>query len=163
MLLEVTADDVAWALLKDDPVRPTVSKFGPNKHVYALYDLAGETVKAILCISLNPTVCKTENDLDIYADNPEHNEVCTFYTIWSYAPRAGVELALTALAQLPKIFPFIKRVVTLSPKTEMARNFHLRNGAKVLQINESTVNFEYALDLTWHDNNSILENTMQSL
>ena len=39
--------------------------------------------------------------------------------------------------------PHIKRFVTLSPKTEMAKKFHLRNGATELQENETTVNFEY--------------------
>ena len=31
----------------------------------------------------------------------------------------------------------------LSPLTEMARNFHLNNGALQLQVNEETQNFEY--------------------
>lgn len=145
MFTKVTADDVAWALLKDDPVRPAVSKVGPNKHVYALYNSTGETVNAIMCISLNTDVCVTEEDLDIYSEEAVNNTVCTFYTIWSYVPGAGVDLALCALAQLPKIFPHIKRIVTLSPRTELARKFHLRNGAKELQTNEHTVNFEYSL------------------
>jgi len=33
----------------------------------------------------------------------------------------------------------------LSPLTEMARNFHLRNGAIEVQVNEETQNFEYKL------------------
>ena len=37
------------------------------------------------------------------------------------------------------------RYVTLSPKTEMARKFHLRNGATLLKENEFTFNFEYRL------------------
>ena len=39
----------------------------------------------------------------------------------------------------------IKRVVTLSPKTEMARRFHLRNGAREVGVNVVTANFEYDL------------------
>ena len=35
------------------------------------------------------------------------------------------------------------RLVTLSPLTDMARKFHLRNGAVELQVNETTQNFEY--------------------
>jgi len=41
--------------------------------------------------------------------------------------------------------PNIKRYVTLSPKTEMAKNFHLKNGAKWIAENETTNNFEYFL------------------
>ena len=37
----------------------------------------------------------------------------------------------------------LNRLVTLSPLTEMARNFHLRNGAQELSVNEKTQNFEY--------------------
>ena len=37
----------------------------------------------------------------------------------------------------------LNRLVTLSPLTEMAKNFHERNGAKLVQINETTQNFEY--------------------
>ena len=37
----------------------------------------------------------------------------------------------------------LNRLVTLSPLTEMARKFHLRNGAVELQVNDETQNFEY--------------------
>ena len=37
----------------------------------------------------------------------------------------------------------LNRLITLSPLTEMANRFHSRNGAKLLQINETTQNFEY--------------------
>jgi hypothetical protein len=37
----------------------------------------------------------------------------------------------------------LNRLVTLSPLTDMATKFHERNGAKLIQINETTQNFEY--------------------
>ena len=39
----------------------------------------------------------------------------------------------------------MERIITLSPLTDMARNFHLRNGAKELSVNEKTQNFEYKI------------------
>jgi hypothetical protein len=39
----------------------------------------------------------------------------------------------------------IQRLVTLSPLTDMATKFHIKNGAQLLQINSHTQNFEYAL------------------
>jgi hypothetical protein len=39
--------------------------------------------------------------------------------------------------------PDVKRFVTLSPMTDMARRFHLSNGAGVLQVNSTSVNYEY--------------------
>jgi hypothetical protein len=37
----------------------------------------------------------------------------------------------------------IERVVTLSPLTPMATHFHIKNGAKQININKETQNFEY--------------------
>ena len=39
-----------------------------------------------------------------------------------------------------------KRLVTLSPKTDMATKFHLSNGAKLISENMLTNNFEYEID-----------------
>ena len=36
-----------------------------------------------------------------------------------------------------------QRVVTLSPLTPMATHFHIKNGAKQINISEETQNFEY--------------------
>jgi len=66
-----------------------------------------------------------------------------FYTIWSYAPGAGVELLRETVAQIIAQFPTIERFVTLSPKTEMARRFHHKNGATTFRENEDTINYEY--------------------
>jgi hypothetical protein len=66
-----------------------------------------------------------------------------FYTIWSYAPGAGAELLRETVAQIKKQFPSIDRFVTLSPKTDMAKRFHLKNGADVYRENPNTVNYEY--------------------
>ena len=39
----------------------------------------------------------------------------------------------------------IKRLVTLSPQTPMATHFHISHGAKQININKETQNFEYNL------------------
>jgi hypothetical protein len=49
----------------------------------------------------------------------------------------------------------IERLVTLSPLTEMAERFHIKNGAKLLQRNDTTQNFEY--DITLEQWNKYLE------
>ena len=41
----------------------------------------------------------------------------------------------------------LNRLVTLSPLTAMAERFHLKNGAKLLQVNDDTQNFEYDIEL----------------
>ena len=42
----------------------------------------------------------------------------------------------------------IDRLITLSPLTDMARKFHLKNGAKEVQVNLTTQNFEYDVELS---------------
>ena len=41
----------------------------------------------------------------------------------------------------------LNRLVTLSPITDMATKFHLKNGAKQVQVNLTTQNFEYDIEL----------------
>ena len=41
--------------------------------------------------------------------------------------------------------PRINRLVTMSPKTEMAKRFHTKNGATLLNDNADSYNFEYQL------------------
>jgi hypothetical protein len=37
----------------------------------------------------------------------------------------------------------VKDIVTLSPQTEMARRFHLKNGATIHKENPTSVNYQY--------------------
>ena len=52
---------------------------------------------------------------------------------------------------MKEVFKMIKksnhlnRLLTLSPLTTMARNFHLNNGAIELQVNDTSQNFEYKI------------------
>ena len=66
-----------------------------------------------------------------------------FYTVWSTRKGAGREIIFNIVDYLKEHKPNVKRYVTLSPKTEMAKKFHLRNGAEMIAENETTYNFEY--------------------
>jgi hypothetical protein len=44
---------------------------------------------------------------------------------------------------LKKDYPTLNRFVTLSPKTEMAKKFHHKNGAETFRENEDSINYEY--------------------
>jgi hypothetical protein len=66
-----------------------------------------------------------------------------FYTIWSYAAGAGKRLIEEAQAEIRREHPEVENYVTLSPKTEMARKFHHKNGAETFRENEHTVNYLY--------------------
>lgn len=129
--------------IKDDPVRPEIpaeSRIGKNKFVSSLVE--DDKPKAIVCVSLHDFVPSSVDDLSKDAEVPT---TAIFYTIWSYAPGAGVELLRQTVSQIRAQFPTITRFVTLSPKTELARKFHLRNGASIFRENLDTVNYEYSV------------------
>ena len=61
----------------------------------------------------------------------------------SYKSGKGAELLIQATKSIKEQYPSITKFVTLSPKTNIARRFHLKNGATVLRENAETVNYEY--------------------
>jgi len=128
--------------LKDDPVRPEISRefrVSGQRFVSALIE---DQPRAMVCVSLHDFVPETVADL---SQDPAEPDTAIFYTIWSYAPGAATELLFATVDQIRELYPTVRRFVTLSPKTEMARKFHLRNGAHVLRENTDTVNYEYII------------------
>ena len=133
-------DDPLLVHLKDDPVRPEIPaefRVAVNRFVMALIE---DQVRAMVCVSLQNTVPAVVEDL---GSTDTDVDTAIFYTIWSYAPGAGTKLLLSAVDDIRRQYPQIKRFVTLSPKTEMARKFHIKNGAVVFRENADTVNYEY--------------------
>jgi hypothetical protein len=94
----------------------------------------------MVCVSLHDFVPAAVNDLSAETDQPD---TAVFYTIWSYKPGAGARLLRETVGAIRSQYPHITRFITLSPKTEMARRFHTRNGAGMLRENPETVNYEY--------------------
>lgn len=128
--------------LKDDPVRPEIPRefrVSGKRFVSALVE---EKPQAMVCVSLHDFVPETVEDL---SRDPAEPDTAIFYTIWSYAPGAASDLLFATVSEIKNQFPNVKRFVTLSPKTEMARKFHLRNGAHVLRENSNTINYEYII------------------
>jgi hypothetical protein len=127
---------------KDDPVRPDIPidfRVSRNRFVGALVD---DTIEAMVCVSLHNFVPESVEDLVQDNDNPT---TAIFYTIWSYRAGAASRLLFAVVEEIQRLYPSITRFVTLSPKTEMARKFHTRNGANVFRINADTINYEYTV------------------
>ena len=53
------------------------------------------------------------------------------------------EHMLLVAERIKKQRPWVRRFVTLSPLTEMARKFHIKNGAKFIGKHQDCQNFEY--------------------
>jgi hypothetical protein len=94
------ANDPLLDYIKDDPVRPEISRefrVGTNKFVGTLID---ERPLAMICVSLMDRVPQTVSDLHLTAGLIT---VAVFYTIWSYAPGAGVDLLRATVARIHRM------------------------------------------------------------
>ena len=128
--------------IKDDPVRPEIPvewRLSTNKQIFSLI---GESNKpqAIVCVAFCNSIPSSVDEMMVEADNPTN---AIFYTIWSYNAGAGRTLIQQAQKHIQENYSNVSRFVTLSPPTEMARRFHLKNGASVFRENQATVNYEY--------------------
>ncbi len=127
--------------IKDDPVRPDIPaefRVSNGRKVVALTE--ENKPDAMVCVSFHDFVPESVQDLDKVTEVPT---TAVFYTIWSYKAGAGRELLVQAVEDIKKSHPEVTRFVTLSPKTEMAKRFHLKNGATIFRENLDTVNYEY--------------------
>ena len=141
-LVRNTTDEL-FRLLEEDPVRPGIpqqTRIGANRDVFVSRD--EDRALAVTCVSYQAEVPESERDLFQECNQPL---VAIFYTIWSYQAGAGRDLIFQVRDWIREHRPEITRFVTLSPPTETARRFHLRNGALVLRSNPETINYEYVV------------------
>jgi hypothetical protein len=128
-------------VIKDDPVRPHIPLDQRiNEAAEILILKAGEEILAATCMQWLSEIPKDEADL---VEMGHTKDVAVFYTIWSYSPGAGASLLQEAAKWLKSEFKDLKAIVTLSPQTEMARKFHLKNGASIHRENTDSVNYKY--------------------
>ena len=128
-------------LIKDDPVRPEIpltDRVNINSRMYVLKD--GDKTEEVTCVKFLNSIPEAVEDM---AGLVESATTAVFYTIWSYAAGAGRTLIQEAQKSIEAEFPGIDTYVTLSPKTEMARRFHLKNGAGIYRENSTTINYIY--------------------
>ncbi len=137
-------------LIKDDPVRPRFSyewRVSLNREVWVWEnDLTGN-IDSVICTAYTDEIPTSEDELDYYstaaAFNGGRGNTVVFYTVWSYSPGAGRTLVNELALHLRRTRPNLTRWVTLSPLTEMATRFHTSNGARLLQVNTESQNFDY--------------------
>ena len=125
---------------KNDPVRPHIPNdfriTSPNEtYVFSFKD----KIDAVICVAYLDQIPKNEQELR----SNTNGSVATFYTVWSYTKGAGTEIIFAVKTHIEETKPHVNRFVTLSPCTEMATRFHLKNGAILLNKYEEFQNFEY--------------------
>ncbi|MBK67599.1 MAG: hypothetical protein CMP22_05670 [Rickettsiales bacterium] len=101
---------------------------------------------AIICVAYTTEIPKSLDDIEKYSCSPHQiNCIAVFYTVWSYQRGAGRKIVFAAAENIKHEYPNVEQFITLSPKTELARTFHLRNNAILLSENLESDNFEYLL------------------
>ena len=141
MLTKLETLEQVYALVKDDPVRPHLAadwRMRSGREVYALRE--NDEITAVICVAYMDEVPTCEQDMKWPGI-----DIAVFYTVWSYKKGAGRKIVLDTAKHIKKVHTNIKRFVTLSPLTEMAERFHLRNGATLLAKHQYAQNFEYKI------------------
>ena len=138
--------------IEEDPVRPELDndfRTGYGRKIFGV-KYQGD-IHAVMCFAYTnkvPTSVKELEKLSIDAflqsalRDQNIGQIAVAYTVWS-KKRGGGKLIVKEVFKKIKKSNHLNRLVTLSPLTKMATKFHSKNGAKLLQVNEKTQNFEY--------------------
>ena len=145
--------------VKEDPVRPELDltfRQTYGRKIFGLKDDEGD-ISAIVCFAFTDEVPKTVAELETLSYDAAlkathragvQGSIAIAYTVWA-KKKGGGRAIINEVYKMVKKSNHLNRLVTLSPLTKMARNFHIKNGAKELQVNETSQNFEY--DITLED------------
>ena len=138
--------------INEDPVRPELDNAFRTSYGRKIYGVRYKNeIHAVMCFAFTNKVPKDVTQLDKFSHDAflqstqrgqTVGQIAIAYTVWS-KKKGGGKLIVKEVFKKIKKSNHLNRLVTLSPLTDMATKFHLRNGAKLLQVNESTQNFEY--------------------
>ena len=141
---------------KDDPVRPELDNKFRITHGRKIFGLKyKDSIEAVVCLAFTNDIPTTVKELELMckdaslvashrADPPEVGTIAVAYTLWSYKKGAGKKI-MKELQKYVKKIHHLNKIVTLSPLTPMATHYHISNGARLIQVNPSSQNFEYKL------------------
>jgi len=140
--------------ISEDPVRPELDIIFRTSYGRKIFGVKHKKeICAIMCFGFTDEVPSTVKELDLmtrdaYLKSVRRDQnigqIAIAYTIWS-KKKGGGKLIVKEVFKMIKKSNHLNKLITLSPLTDMARNFHLNNGAIELQVNEETQNFEYKI------------------
>ena len=139
--------------ISEDPVRPELDNTFRTNYGRKIFGVRfKDEIHAVMCFAFTDEIPKSVEELDLFSqdaflknvqrDPDKVGRIAIAYTVWS-KKKGGGKLIVKEVYKMIKKSNHLNRLVTLSPLTDMARKFHLRNGAVELQVNETTQNFEY--------------------
>ena len=137
---------------EEDPVRPELDNTFRTSFGRKIFGVKyKDEIHAIMCFAFTNKIPKTVKELDNLSKDAflqsalrdqKVGKIAIAYTVWS-KKKGGGKLIVKEVFKMIKKSNHLNRLVTLSPLTDMASNFHLRNKAKLIRVNETTQNFEY--------------------
>ena len=137
-----------------DPVRPELDNEFRTSYGRKIFGVKYKNeIHAVMCFAFTNKIPKSVHELDLYSRDAflqsatrDQNvgKIAIAYAVWSNK-KGGGKLIVKEVYKMIKKSNHLNRLVTLSPLTDMARNFHLRNGADEIQVNDDTQNFEYKI------------------
>jgi len=138
----------------EDPIRPELDNNFRSSYGRKIFGVKykGE-IHAVMCFAYTNEIPKSVEELDKLSHDAflqsamrdqKVGQIAIAYTVWS-KKKGGGKLIVKEVFKKIKKSNHLNRLVTLSPLTEMATKFHSRNGAELIQINETTQNFEYKI------------------
>ena len=136
----------------EDPIRPELDNEFRTSFGRKIYGVKykGE-IHAVMCFAFTNEIPKDVKELDLLSKDAflqsatrdqKVGKIAIAYTVWS-KKKGGGKLIVKEVYKKIKKSNHLNMLVTLSPLTEMAKKFHLRNKAKLFRVNETTQNFEY--------------------
>ena len=136
----------------EDPVRPELDNIFRRSYGRKIFGVKyGGEIHAVMCFAYTNQIPKSVDELDKFSHDAflqsaqrdqKVGQIAIAYTVWS-KKKGGGKLIVKEVFKKIKKSNHLNRLITLSPLTEMASKFHTKNGAKLIQINETTQNFEY--------------------
>ena len=136
----------------EDPVRPELDVSFRTSNGRKIYGVKyKKEIHAVMCFAFTNKVPKNVEELDKFSQDAylqstlrgqNVGQIAIAYTVWS-KKKGGGKLIVNEVFKKIKRSNHLNRLVTLSPLTKMATNS--KNGAKLLQVNENTQNFEYEI------------------
>ena len=142
----------------EDPVRPELSlefRQAYGRKIFGIKDEEGD-IAAVMCFAFTHGIPKSVEEMDAMSRDAAmqavhragvQGSIAIAYTVWAKKKGGGKHM-VNEVYKMIKESHHIDRLITLSPLTDMARKFHLKNGAKEVQVNLTTQNFEYEVELT---------------
>jgi|TARA_R110000744_G_scaffold10105_1_gene31732 hypothetical protein len=143
--------------VSEDPVRPELSlefRQAYGRKIYGIKDEEGD-IAAIMCFAFTNDIPTSVEEMDTMSKDAAmqavhragvQGSIAIAYTVWAKKKGGGKHM-VNEVYKMIKESSNLNRLVTLSPLTEMATKFHLKNGAKQVGKNLTTQNFEYDIEL----------------